>query len=138
MVPKSDAEETPVAVVTVDPSSEAARQLYVGNIPRTTNNDELQKVFEEHGVVEKVEVDSIWSMHGGQILFQLLNRLCVLNPNPPSFGSFSSSFFYVNKYGLKFVLSYVFCRIQRIVSTIYYFYLPFSTDISEARGHMSF
>nr|KAJ0220392.1 hypothetical protein LSAT_V11C200051690 [Lactuca sativa] len=68
MVPKSDAEETPVAVVTVDPSSEAARQLYVGNIPRTTNNDELQKVFEEHGVVEKVEVDSIWT-------YELLNVL---------------------------------------------------------------
>ncbi|CAH1416028.1 unnamed protein product [Lactuca virosa] len=43
----SVAEETPVAVVTVDPSSEAARRLYVGNIPRTTNNDELQKVFED-------------------------------------------------------------------------------------------
>ncbi|CAI9277669.1 unnamed protein product [Lactuca saligna] len=56
MVPKSDTEETVVAVVTVDPSSKAARQLYVGNIPRTTNNDELQKVFEEHGVIEKVEV----------------------------------------------------------------------------------
>ncbi|KAI3764805.1 hypothetical protein L2E82_14821 [Cichorium intybus] len=52
----SVAEETPVAVVTQDPSSEAARRLYVGNIPRTTNNDELQKVFEEHGAVEKVEV----------------------------------------------------------------------------------
>lgn len=40
----------------VDPTSEAARRLYVGNIPRTTNNDELQKVFEEHGSIEKVEV----------------------------------------------------------------------------------
>ncbi|MFS8026714.1 putative RNA recognition motif domain, nucleotide-binding alpha-beta plait domain superfamily [Helianthus anomalus] len=49
------AEETPVAVVTVDPTSEAARRLYVGNIPRTTTNDDLQKVFEEHGDVEKVE-----------------------------------------------------------------------------------
>ncbi|XP_071709061.1 uncharacterized protein [Rutidosis leptorrhynchoides] len=47
------AEET---AVTVDPTSEAARKLYVGNIPRTTNNDELQKVFEEHGSIEKVEV----------------------------------------------------------------------------------
>ncbi|CAI9283477.1 unnamed protein product [Lactuca saligna] len=56
MVPKSDVEETLVAVVTVDRSSKVARQLYVGNIPRTTNNYELQKVFEEHGVVEKVEV----------------------------------------------------------------------------------
>ncbi|MFS8026712.1 putative RNA recognition motif domain, nucleotide-binding alpha-beta plait domain superfamily [Helianthus anomalus] len=50
------AEETPAAVVTVDPTSEAARRLYVGNIPRTTTNDDLQKVFEEHGAVEKVEV----------------------------------------------------------------------------------
>ncbi|KAI3731994.1 hypothetical protein L1987_63190 [Smallanthus sonchifolius] len=49
------AEETP-ATVTLDPSSEAARRLYVGNIPRTTTNDELQKVFQEHGAIEKVEV----------------------------------------------------------------------------------
>ncbi|PWA79899.1 RNA-binding (RRM/RBD/RNP motifs) family protein [Artemisia annua] len=48
------AEET--VVTAVDPTSEAARRLYVGNIPRTTNNDELQKVFEEHGSIEKVEV----------------------------------------------------------------------------------
>ncbi|PWA59105.1 RNA-binding (RRM/RBD/RNP motifs) family protein [Artemisia annua] len=47
------AEET--VVTAVDPTSEAARRLYVGNIPRTTNNDELQKVFEEHGSIEKVE-----------------------------------------------------------------------------------
>lgn len=52
----SVAEETTATVVTHDPSSEAARRLYVGNIPRTTNNDELQKVFEEHGAIEKVEV----------------------------------------------------------------------------------
>lgn len=52
----SVAEETPAAAVTLDPSSEAARRLYVGNIPRTTNSDELQKVFEEHGAIEKVEV----------------------------------------------------------------------------------
>lgn len=48
------AEET--AVLTQDPSSETARRLYVGNIPRTVNNDELQKIVEEHGAVEKVEV----------------------------------------------------------------------------------
>ncbi|XP_076886548.1 small ribosomal subunit protein cS22-like [Bidens hawaiensis] len=41
---------------TVDPTSEAARRLYVGNIPRTTTNDDLQKIFEEHGAVDKVEV----------------------------------------------------------------------------------
>jgi polyadenylate-binding protein len=48
------AEET--AVLRQDPTSETARRLYVGNIPRTVNNDELQKIFEEHGAVEKVEV----------------------------------------------------------------------------------
>lgn len=52
------AEET--VVTAVDPTSEAARRLYVGNIPRTTNNDELQKVFEEHGSIEKVEVFGLW------------------------------------------------------------------------------
>ncbi|OVA06657.1 RNA recognition motif domain [Macleaya cordata] len=48
------AEET--AVSTQDPTSEYARRLYVGNIPRTVNNSELEKIFEEHGAVEKVEV----------------------------------------------------------------------------------
>lgn len=43
-------------MVTQDPSSEAARRLYVGNIPRTLKNDELRKIVEEHGVVDKVEV----------------------------------------------------------------------------------
>ncbi|XVF79585.1 hypothetical protein PTKIN_Ptkin15bG0001000 [Pterospermum kingtungense] len=38
------------------PSSEAARRLYIGNIPRTVNNDELSKIVEEHGAVEKAEV----------------------------------------------------------------------------------
>ncbi|KAI3444961.1 hypothetical protein Pfo_001626 [Paulownia fortunei] len=42
--------------VTADPSSVAARRLYVGNIPRTVTNDELQKIVEEHGAVEKAEV----------------------------------------------------------------------------------
>lgn len=48
------AEDTSVA--TADPSSVAARRLYVGNIPRTVKNDELQKIVEEHGAVEKTEV----------------------------------------------------------------------------------
>lgn len=48
------AEDTSVA--TADPSSVAARRLYVGNIPRTVSNDELQKIVEEHGSVEKAEV----------------------------------------------------------------------------------
>lgn len=34
----------------------AARRVYVGNIPRTVNNDELKRIVEEHGAVEKVEV----------------------------------------------------------------------------------
>ncbi|PPD88535.1 hypothetical protein GOBAR_DD14517 [Gossypium barbadense] len=38
------------------PSSEAARRLYVGNIPRNLKNDELTKIVEEHGAVEKAEV----------------------------------------------------------------------------------
>ncbi|EYU27087.1 hypothetical protein ABFS82_02G123300 [Erythranthe guttata] len=42
--------------VTADPSSAAARRVYIGNIPRTVTNDELQKIAEEHGAVEKAEV----------------------------------------------------------------------------------
>ncbi|GMP41881.1 hypothetical protein CsSME_00011826 [Camellia sinensis var. sinensis] len=48
------AEETSVS--TQDPSSEAARRVYIGNIPRTVNNDELRQIVEEHGAVEKAEV----------------------------------------------------------------------------------
>ncbi|KAI3910590.1 hypothetical protein MKW98_027872 [Papaver atlanticum] len=48
------AEETDVS--TQDNSSPSARKLYVGNIPRTVNNEELEKLFAEHGAVEKVEV----------------------------------------------------------------------------------
>ncbi|KAG9450650.1 hypothetical protein H6P81_010615 [Aristolochia fimbriata] len=44
------------AVATQDPSSETARRLYVGNIPRTVDNEQLKKIFEEHGSVEKAEV----------------------------------------------------------------------------------
>lgn len=40
----------------VSTKSEAARRLYIGNIPRTVNNSELQGIVEEHGAVEKVEV----------------------------------------------------------------------------------
>ncbi|XP_024932434.2 small ribosomal subunit protein cS22 [Ziziphus jujuba] len=42
--------------VSADPSSEAAKRLYVGNIPRNINNEELTKIFGEHGAVEKAEV----------------------------------------------------------------------------------
>ncbi|GMI83039.1 plastid-specific ribosomal protein 2 [Hibiscus trionum] len=38
------------------PSSEADRRLYIGNIPRTVSNDQLKKIVEEHGAVEKAEV----------------------------------------------------------------------------------
>ncbi|KAF7835981.1 30S ribosomal protein 2, chloroplastic-like [Senna tora] len=48
------AEET--AVTSVDPTSEAARKLYIGNIPRNVNNAELSRIVEEHGAVEKAEV----------------------------------------------------------------------------------
>lgn len=43
-------------VVKQDPSSEAARRLYVGNIPRTVDNDELRGIVAEHGAVDRVEV----------------------------------------------------------------------------------
>ncbi|CAH9085514.1 unnamed protein product [Cuscuta epithymum] len=39
-----------------DPSSEPARRLYVGNIPRTVTNDKLRSFVEEYGAVEKAEV----------------------------------------------------------------------------------
>lgn len=48
------AEESSVS--TADRSSEAARRLYVGNIPRNVTNDELAKIVSEHGAVEKAEV----------------------------------------------------------------------------------
>ncbi|EPS68422.1 hypothetical protein M569_06339, partial [Genlisea aurea] len=44
------------SVATADASSSATRRLYVGNIPRTVSNDELQKIFQQHGNVEKAEV----------------------------------------------------------------------------------
>ncbi|XP_057978728.1 small ribosomal subunit protein cS22 [Malania oleifera] len=37
-------------------SPETERRLYVGNIPRTVDNSELQGIVEEHGAVEKAEV----------------------------------------------------------------------------------
>jgi polyadenylate-binding protein len=37
-------------------NSPAVRKLYVGNIPRTVNNDELAQIVQEHGAVEKAEV----------------------------------------------------------------------------------
>lgn len=54
------AEEAAEASV-ANPSPGAARRLYVGNIPRTVTNDELKKIVDEHGAVEKAEVSSIIS-----------------------------------------------------------------------------
>ncbi|XP_010503939.2 PREDICTED: 30S ribosomal protein 2, chloroplastic-like [Camelina sativa] len=48
--------ETEEKAVTLDPNSEAARRVYIGNIPRTVNNEQLTKLVEEHGAVEKVQV----------------------------------------------------------------------------------
>ncbi|CAI0428010.1 unnamed protein product [Linum tenue] len=50
------AEEAAPAAASVDPSSPAARRVYVGNIPRNVNSEELRKIVEEHGAVEKAEV----------------------------------------------------------------------------------
>ncbi|KAF3325916.1 30S ribosomal protein 2 [Carex littledalei] len=36
--------------------AEAKKRLYVGNIPRDVTNDQLAKIFAEHGSVEKAEV----------------------------------------------------------------------------------
>lgn len=51
-----------MSVVAVEASAaadpEVARRLYVGNIPRTVKNEELENVFGEHGSVEKAEVTS--------------------------------------------------------------------------------
>ncbi|KAK7401535.1 hypothetical protein VNO78_13084 [Psophocarpus tetragonolobus] len=49
---------TPFAVVVAEQATVpgAERRLYVGNIPRTVTNDELAKIVEEHGAVEKAEV----------------------------------------------------------------------------------
>lgn len=54
-VAEGETEAASVATA-ADPSSEAARRLYVGNIPRNVTNDELKQIVEEHGAVEKAEV----------------------------------------------------------------------------------
>ncbi|CAJ1958402.1 unnamed protein product [Sphenostylis stenocarpa] len=46
----------PLAVAEQATAAEAERRLYVGNIPRTVNNDELANIVQEHGAVEKAEV----------------------------------------------------------------------------------
>ncbi|CAN0918045.1 30S ribosomal protein 2, chloroplastic [Linum grandiflorum] len=48
--------EVAAPAATADPSSPAARRLYVGNIPRNLKNEELRKIVEEHGAVDKTEI----------------------------------------------------------------------------------
>lgn len=55
-----------------DPNSEAARRLYVGNIPRSLTNDELAKIVQEHGAVEKAEVLPPLPSAYPNFLFELL------------------------------------------------------------------
>ncbi|KAH9710263.1 30S ribosomal protein 2 [Citrus sinensis] len=49
-------ETTSSSSSSVDTSSEFARRVYIGNIPRNIDNDELTKIVQEHGAVEKAEV----------------------------------------------------------------------------------
>lgn len=49
-------EDTQTPLASLDASSEAARRLYIGNIPRSLDNAELTRIVEEHGAVEKAEV----------------------------------------------------------------------------------
>ncbi|KAL1199845.1 Small ribosomal subunit protein cS22 [Cardamine amara subsp. amara] len=48
--------DTEEKVATLDPNSEASRRVYIGNIPRTVDNEQLTKLVEEHGAVEEVQV----------------------------------------------------------------------------------
>ncbi|KAI4371390.1 hypothetical protein MLD38_019632 [Melastoma candidum] len=56
---RAAAPEASVAAAESDSSAEAARRLYIGNIPRTVDNAELASIVAEHGAVEKAEVDYI-------------------------------------------------------------------------------
>uniref|UniRef100_A0A1J3H9Y6 Small ribosomal subunit protein cS22 n=1 Tax=Noccaea caerulescens TaxID=107243 RepID=A0A1J3H9Y6_NOCCA len=40
----------------LDPNLESSRRVYIGNIPRTVDNEQLTKLVEEHGAVEQVQV----------------------------------------------------------------------------------
>ncbi|KAG5539018.1 hypothetical protein RHGRI_019542 [Rhododendron griersonianum] len=53
-----------VAEETTSVTAEAERRLYVGNIPRKIGNDELRRIVEEHGAVEKAEV--IYDKYSGR------------------------------------------------------------------------
>lgn len=66
----------------VDTPSEFARRVYIGNIPRNIDNDELTKIVQEHGAVEKAEVSSsliIWCFGVKKLYFflNLLSSVCV-------------------------------------------------------------
>ncbi|GKU88684.1 hypothetical protein SLEP1_g2916 [Rubroshorea leprosula] len=53
-----------VAEDQISVSEAALRRLYVGNIPRTVDNDELRKIVEQHGAVDKAEV--IYDKYSGR------------------------------------------------------------------------
>lgn len=52
----SVAEETAAPASSSTSDEEAARRLYIGNIPRNLKTDELRRIVEEHGAVETAEV----------------------------------------------------------------------------------
>nr|VDC62373.1 unnamed protein product [Brassica rapa] len=47
-----ETEEKPAS----DPNAESSRRVYIGNIPRTVDNEQLSKLVEEHGAAENVQV----------------------------------------------------------------------------------
>ncbi|CAN8254696.1 unnamed protein product [Cochlearia groenlandica] len=53
-IPRAVTETEEKAVL--DPTLESSRRVYIGNIPRTVNNEQLTKIVEEHGAVDKVQV----------------------------------------------------------------------------------
>ncbi|CAA7019240.1 unnamed protein product [Microthlaspi erraticum] len=53
-IPHAVAETEEKAVL--DPNLESSRRVYIGNIPRTVDNEQLTKLVEEHGAVEQVQV----------------------------------------------------------------------------------
>ncbi|KAL3613127.1 hypothetical protein CASFOL_043025 [Castilleja foliolosa] len=69
------AEDT--SVVTTDPSFVAARRLYIRNIPRNVTNDDLQKIVEEHGAIEKAE-ESFTNNDRGTCLPEVLQIALIL------------------------------------------------------------
>lgn len=77
--------EEQTSVVTSPSSEAAARRLYIGNIPRTVNNDELTKIVEEHSAVEKAEVHPFLSfalLQSPDFVYSLIVVICKLFPSP--------------------------------------------------------